>query len=95
MSRYGSGRRAEYRSRDVLVADGFYVVRAAGSKGCFDLVAIGPDVVVLVQCKKGTRWPSPAELERMRAVPCPPGTQKVVHLWRPRASTPETREVPA
>jgi len=42
LKRYVKGRAFEYRVRDRLVEDGWFVVRAAGSKGVADLVAIKP-----------------------------------------------------
>lgn len=42
MKRYHKGRAFEYRVRDRLTEDGWFVVRSAGSKGVADLVAIRP-----------------------------------------------------
>lgn len=39
MTHYRSGRDFEYKVRDALAADGYEVIRAAGSKGKVDLVA--------------------------------------------------------
>jgi holliday junction resolvase Hjr len=39
VSRYRAGRDFEYKVRDNLTADGYEVIRAAGSKGPVDLVA--------------------------------------------------------
>lgn len=52
MSGYSDGRRLEYAARDTLEADGYWVIRAPGSKGKADLVAIKPGQILLVQCKK-------------------------------------------
>ena len=38
-TRYDRGRRAEWKLRTALQADGWTVIRAAGSKGLYDLVA--------------------------------------------------------
>ena len=40
MSNYSAGRTFEWKVRDALIAAGFWVIRAAGSKGAADLVAI-------------------------------------------------------
>ena len=40
MKRYAKGRTFEYKVRDRLREEGWFVVRAAGSKGIADLVAI-------------------------------------------------------
>lgn len=56
MTRYRSGQRAEWRARDLLKQRGHHtVIRAAGSKGPFDLVAIAPQWIRLVQVKRGRR----------------------------------------
>ena len=53
---YQRGRRFEYRVRDHLRERGFFVVRAAKSKGVADLIAIRRgDTPLLVQCKGGRR----------------------------------------
>lgn len=39
MTRYASGRRAEWRARDWFRRRGYTVIRSAGSKGLVDLVA--------------------------------------------------------
>ena len=50
---YKSGRRFEYRVRDVLKELGYEVVRSAGSHSPADLVAFGRGYVLAVQCKHG------------------------------------------
>jgi Holliday junction resolvase len=51
---YQRGRAFEYRVKRYLEAEGYFVVRAAGSKGCADLVAIRKGYAPeLVQCKLG------------------------------------------
>lgn len=59
-ARYRAGRGFEYDVRDELEARGFFVVRAAGSCGVADLVALGQcqqHQVLLVQCKRDGRCP--------------------------------------
>jgi Holliday junction resolvase len=65
-TRYSRGRQFEYRVRDDLRERGCLVVRAAGSKGKVDLLAVlpltdeSPGEILLVQCKRDT-WGTPAE----------------------------------
>jgi hypothetical protein len=93
MIRTGSkGRVAEWRSRDLLRAGGFTVVRAAGSKGAFDLVAWNANGGFLVQVKWNA-WPSPEERAALEKIPVPPGFRKVVHRWNDRTSLPLVREL--
>lgn len=92
MNRAAKGARTEHKSRDLLAAAGYVVTRAAASKGAFDLVAIGADDVLLVQVK-ANRWPSPAEMAAMAALPVPPNCRRVVHRWRDRVALPDVREI--
>jgi len=48
---YQRGRRLEYDAAAALEADGYLVMRAPGSKGCADLIALKRGEVLLVQCK--------------------------------------------
>lgn len=52
-TQYQLGRSFEYRTRDLLLRAGYYVVRSAQSKGLVDLVALSKGRVLLVQCKRG------------------------------------------
>jgi hypothetical protein len=92
LNRSAKGRRLEHRSRRLLEAEGFSVIRSAASKGAFDLVAFRRDGAVLVQVRCG-RWPSSAELEALGRFPAPEGMRRIVHRWLPRAAVPEIREV--
>jgi len=46
------GRRFENYIKDKLEARGYYVIRSAGSKGIFDLIAVKGGVPYGIQCKK-------------------------------------------
>jgi Holliday junction resolvase len=50
---YNRGAAFERAVKKQLESDGFYVVRAAGSHGLVDLLAINVDEVRLIQCKIG------------------------------------------
>jgi Holliday junction resolvase len=75
--RYIAGRRAEYEARDLLISEGWpVVVRAAGSKGPADLVAVnvgaaGSPRVLFVSVKKGAGRATKAEREALRMLPAP------------------------
>lgn len=66
MTHYASGRRFEWAVRDDLYANGYEVIRAAGSKGGskVDLIAIKPGQLVFVQCKQTGTLP-PDEWDRL------------------------------
>lgn len=60
MTNYAAGTRFEHRVRDHLTANGYQVVRSAGSKTKIDLIALKPGQVLLIQCKRNGALP-PAE----------------------------------
>ena len=61
MNHYRNGRANEYRIRDDLERYSYECVRAAGSKGKADLIAMRPGEVLLVQVKASNPQLSPAE----------------------------------
>ena len=54
---YDLGRALEYRVKGLLERDGYYVIRAAASKGPVDLAAMKPRQLLLVQCKRSGALP--------------------------------------
>ncbi len=92
MNTAAKGRRLEHRSRALLEREGYSVVRAAASKGAFDLVAIGPTDIVLCQVKSNG-WPGREEMEAIAAFKAPSICRKVVHRWRDRQASPDVREL--
>lgn len=59
---YSRGAAFERKVAALLAGDGYWVVRAAGSHGKADLIALKPDQVVLVNCKlSGPGGVPPAE----------------------------------
>ena len=60
---YERGRRFEYSVMHRLQRAGFYVIRSAGSHSLADLVALGANGVILIQCKKAR--PSDSGIERI------------------------------
>jgi Holliday junction resolvase len=74
------GRRAEHRCQRLLESAGFATVRAAGSKGPADIVAFDGVSIRLISVKSGTRYPSAAERDTLRALVVPPNTSK--EIWR-------------
>lgn len=60
MAQYHRGRDFEHRVRAALVADGYDVIRSAGSKTKIDLVAFKAGQILLIQCKLDANA-SPAE----------------------------------
>lgn|SRR5215216_243486 len=58
---YRNGRAYEYLIRDALEADGYSCIRAAGSKGKADLIALKPGEILLVQVKRTNPQLTPLE----------------------------------
>ena len=78
-SRKEKGRKRELRARRMLEECGFEVVRAAGSHGLFDLVAISSKGIRLIQVKTN-RKPPPAEMEALREFKAP-GCCATKEVW--------------
>ena len=71
---YQSGRNFEYRVKRYLEEKGYYVMRSAGSKSPFDLIAVPTHIttdviscVLLIQCKYGTKI-SKKEKEKIQEI---------------------------
>lgn len=86
------GTRNEHRTIKLLEAAGYACTRAAASLGVWDIIAIGPVDVVLVQVKTNA-WPGSAEMETLTLFRAPPNCRKLVHRWRDRQRMPDVREV--
>jgi Holliday junction resolvase len=84
MNRYQVGRDAEIRARKILESWGYTVIRSAGSKGPFDLVAFNDRIFFLVQvksCQVG-KIPSFEKVKRdLAKIPVPPNCEKHVWVW--------------
>lgn len=60
MTTYTQGRKVEYQVIDTLKDHGYDTVRGASSKGLADVVAVGDDHLLIVNCKRTTP-PGPSE----------------------------------
>lgn len=92
MNTAAKGRRNEHRSIQLLESLGYRCVRAAASKGLFDIVAIGSADIVLLQVKS-SEWPRSEELESLRIFEAPANCKKMIHRWRDRQRTPDVKEL--
>jgi Holliday junction resolvase-like predicted endonuclease len=82
MTQYRSGAVAERIVRDVLTRQGYIVVRSAGSRGPFDLVAINANEVKLIQVKRtamGRVDGFSRVIAELKAIPVPANAYK--ELW--------------
>lgn len=57
MSQYRQGYEAERKVRELLRVDGYYTMRAAGSKGEVDVLALKPGELLFVQVKRNGLLP--------------------------------------
>jgi hypothetical protein len=87
VSGYSDGRKLEYAAQHDLEADGYWVIRAAGSKGHADLVAIKPGSVLgmasetlFVQCKLSGAM-TPGERHSLTALAAQLGGTAVCARW--------------
>jgi len=83
MARYHTGRRGEWKVKQMLQREGYVVYRAAGSKGAADLVAIKNSQAYLIQVKRNHK-PTKQELWRLydEATLC--GAFPIISLWDSR-----------
>lgn len=68
MNAKAKGNRREHQAVKLLEAQGYLVIRAAGSHGPFDLAAFRVDGCRLIQCKSNEP-PRKTERERMLSFP--------------------------
>lgn len=100
MSHYRAGRDFEHAVRTALIADGYDVIRSAGSKTKVDLAAFKPGQAVFVQCKRDGKI-SPAERTELLRVASHIGAVPVVawkqtgraaiHYWQLTGPGPQER----
>lgn len=82
MAQYHRGRAFEHAVRAALVADGYDVIRSAGSKTKVDLVAFKADQVLFIQCKLDGHC-SPAErLALLRVASLLPNYSVPLIAWK-------------
>ena len=81
------GRRLEHKTIKMLEAAGYRCTRAAGSKGVWDIVAIGPDGIRLVQVKANGA-PGPSERKQMEIFEAPSNVSKEYWVWVDKARQP-------
>lgn len=77
---YAKGQRLERKVREILRAAGYYVIRSGGSKGLWDLVAIGHHDVRLIQVKASGNPIGRAD--RQALVNFPVSSQVKKEIWR-------------
>ncbi len=69
MNRKAEENRNEYKTMRLLKSVGYECFRMAASKGAFDVIAVSPSDVLLIQVKSN-RFPSSLEMETIKAFEC-------------------------
>lgn len=86
---YNRGRTFEWKVRDALTADGYTVIRSAGSKTKADLICFKPGQVLLIQCKRhGGALPPAERHELLRLAALLPGVALPVMAYQPAPRRP-------
>ena len=92
VTNYTTGRSLEYKVRDNLEADGYACIRAAGSKGQADIIALKPGEVLLVQVKARNPQLTPADRKTLLELARITGAVPIV-AWKPTRKPIEYREL--
>lgn len=87
------GNRNEHKSIKWLNERGCYCVRSGGSLGLFDIVALCPRGVELVQVKSN-RWPGTVEQSALSQFVAPAYAAKFIHRWNDYARDPVVKKIP-
>jgi Holliday junction resolvase len=81
------GSRRERQAREILELAGYHVLKAGGSLGIFDLVALGPQGARLIQVKSN-RNVRTVEREQLELFPRPPYASKEIWIFFDRVKEP-------
>ena len=82
------GARRERQVRKILESHGYLVVKAGGSLGMFDLLAVGSQLLYMIQVKSN-RMPGKIEMKRIADFPCPSYAVKEIWVLKDRVKDPE------
>jgi Holliday junction resolvase len=80
MNHKAKGARGERRAIRLLESLGYVCTKAGGSLGLFDVVAIGPHDVKVIQVKCGGQYLSGVEREQIQALSVPANVSR--ECWR-------------
>lgn len=81
------GAEGERKAKKRLEAQGYTVIKAGGSLGCFDLIALGPQDIRAVQVKVNG-YCSKVERAAMHAAILPPNSTREIWRWLTRVREP-------
>ena len=86
------GTQREHKTMQRLEAHGYRCTRAAASLGEWDIIAISPCDVRLIQVKSN-RWPGSDEMDRLEQFRTPSNVIKEVWRWDDYAREPRVRPI--
>ncbi len=92
MNKKRKGNKNEHKSISLLENMGYRCTRAAASLGEWDIVAISPKDVLLVQVKSN-KWPDSLEMKRLEEFKCPNCVKKLIHRWDDYKRKPKIRRI--
>lgn len=75
------GTRWELECQKMLESEGYWVTKAGGSLGVFDLVATGTKATLYIQCKCND-WAGPSERKAMTRLPSVKRDDVYIEVWR-------------
>jgi Holliday junction resolvase len=81
------GTRTEHKARRILEAAGYTCLKAGGSLGLFDLVALGPTDVKCIQVK-ANGYCSAVEREQLALLVVAPNVSKEIWRFKDRVKAP-------
>jgi hypothetical protein len=80
--RYLKGNFYENKARKILISQGYYVLKSAGSKGAIDILAIGRYHFRAIQIKSGTSHLGRDERHYFLSIPAPRNCVKELWEWK-------------
>jgi hypothetical protein len=86
------GTKREHKTMQRLESAGYRCTRAAASLGEWDIIAISPHDIRLIQVKSN-RWPVRKEMARLEKFRVPAGVKKEVWRWDDYVRQPRIRPV--
>jgi len=92
MNAKAKGNRSEHKTMRLLESLGYSCTRSSSSIGAFDVLAIGPKDVRLIQFKSN-RWPGSVEMEAIELFACPSSCTKEIWRWNDHARQPVVKVI--
>ena len=92
INRKAKGNRNARRSMDFYEKQGYYCTKSSASLGMWDFVGYSKSDWICVQVKSNRR-PRSLEMMELQEAEVPPGTKKILHVWKDYQRDPEIEEL--